>query len=170
MVNILVCGFMGSGKTTFVESFQENDLGFITYDLDHVVADHLGITHLQLGEWINKNTLEKFREVEMEVLSNLVSLRTFKIIALGGGTPTSPMFDSLRDQTRLVFLDVPFETCFMRIKNDRNRPLTALGEEGLRELYLKRLPTYKKADLILSESNIKTIERLDSLVHNLKSV
>lgn len=169
-MNILVCGFMGSGKTTFVTSFEGNNLGFMTYDLDHVVADHLGISHLQLGEWINKNTLAKFRDVEMDVLQSLVNQRTMKIIALGGGTPTAERFLDLRDQTKLVFLDVPFETCFNRIKNDSNRPLTALGEEGLRELYQKRLPMYKKADLILSETEIKEIEGLESLVHNLSSV
>lgn len=169
-MNILVCGFMGSGKTTFVTSFEGNDLGFLTYDLDHVVADHLGITHLELGEWINKNTLQKFRDVEMEVLSNLVNQRTMKIIALGGGTPSAEHFWDLKDLTKLVFLDVPFETCFNRIKNDKNRPLTALGEEGLRELYQKRLPLYRKADLILSETEIKEIEGLESLVHNLSSI
>lgn len=169
-MNILVCGFMGSGKTTFIESFEGNDLGFMTYDLDHVVADHLGITHLELGEWIHKKTLQKFRDVEMEVLTNLVNQKTMKIIALGGGTPTADRFSDLKDQTKLVFLDVPFETCFLRIKNDRNRPLTALGEEGLRELYQKRLPLYRKADLILSETEIKEIEGLESLVHNLSSI
>lgn len=169
-MNILVCGFMGSGKTTFTLNFEGNNLGFITYDLDHVVAEHLGITHLQLGEWINKNSLQKFRDVEMDVLEALVQQRTMKIIALGGGTPTAERFLNLRDQTKLVFLDVPFETCFNRIKNDSNRPLTALGEEGLRELYQKRLPIYQKADLILSETEIKEIEGLESLVHNLSSV
>ena len=169
-MNILVCGFMGSGKTTFVESFEGNNLGFVTYDLDHVVADHLGITHLELGEWINKNTLQKFRDIEMDVLQGLVNLRTMKIIALGGGTPTAERFAELSDQSKLVFLDVPFETCFNRIKNDSNRPLTALGEAGLRNLYQKRLPIYQKADLILSETEIKEIEGLESLVHNLSSV
>lgn len=108
--------------------------------------------------------------VEMDVLEALVQQRTMKIIALGGGTPTAERFLNLRDQTKLVFLDVPFETCFNRIKNDSNRPLTALGEEGLRELYQKRLPIYQKADLILSETEIKEIEGLESLVHNLSSV
>jgi shikimate kinase len=166
-VNILVCGFMGAGKTTFVTNFEGNELGFLTYDLDHVVADHLGITHLALGEWINKNTLQKFRDVEMSVLTNLVNQRTMKVIALGGGTPTAERFSDLQNQAKLVFLDIPFETCFKRIKNDRNRPLSALGEQSLRELYQNRLQIYRKADLILSETEIKEIEGLESLVHNL---
>ena len=169
-MNILVCGFMGSGKTTFVTSFEGNNLGFITYDLDHVVADHLGIIHSDLGEWIHKNTLQKFREIEMSVLQSLLNQKTMKIIALGGGTTMNEGFFDMKNQAKLVFLEVPFETCFKRIKNDSNRPLSALGVEGLRELYQKRLPNYRKADLILSETEIKEIEGLESLVHNLSSI
>lgn len=94
----------------------------------------------------------------MEVLQSLINQKTMKIIALGGGTPTAHGFSNLRDQAKLVFLDIPFETCFNRIKNDSNRPLIALGEEGLRKLYQERLPIYRKADLILSETEIKEIE------------
>ena len=161
---------MGSGKTTFVKKLQDNNLGFITYDLDHVVAEHLGIAHSQLGEWINKNTIQDFRIVEMEILASLLCQKTMKVIALGGGTPTAEGFLDLRDQFKLILLDVPFKTCYQRIKNDSNRPLSAQSVEGLEELYLKRLKIYKKADLILSETEIKDIEGLESLVHNLSRV
>ena len=76
-------------------------------------------------------------------------------------------FLDLLELSKLVFLNVSFETCFKRIENDRNRPLGALGIEELRELYQKRLPIYRKADLILSEAKIKDIEGIESLVHNL---
>ena len=169
-MNILISGFMGSGKTTFVKKFESNNLGFMTYDLDHVIAEYLGINPLELGMWINKNSMEQFRLVEMDVLQSLVNQKTLKIIALGGGTPMNDSFVKLKDQTKLVFLDVAFETCFKRIENDSNRPLSAQGLEGLRELYQKRLHLYRKADLILSETEIKDIEGLESLVHNLSRV
>ena len=158
---------MGAGKSSFIKKFEENNLGFLTYDLDCVIADHLGISHIELGSWINKNSMENFRRLEIEVLKNLLNQKTFKIIALGGGTPMNHQFMDILDQCKLVFLDVPFETCFKRIENDNNRPLGALGIEGLRELYQQRLPIYIKADLILSETEIKEIEGLESLVHNL---
>ena len=166
-MNILICGFMGSGKSTFVKRFKENNLGFLTYDLDCAVAEYLGIPHLELGNWINKNSMEKFRIIEMDILQSLVNQKTLKIIALGGGTPMNDGFLDLMELSKLVFLNVSFETCFKRIENDRNRPLGALGIEELRELYQKRLPIYRKADLILSEAKIKDIEGIESLVHNL---
>ncbi len=166
-MNILVCGFMGSGKTTFVESFRHNQLGFESVDLDSAVAEELGLLPSDLGEWINKNGLENFRHREIFTLKKLLENSGQKIISLGGGTLEAPGFWELSGPNKLVFLNTPFETCFSRIKNDPNRPLTSLGEEGLRSLYQKRLPLYLKADLTLSESEIKELSGLAMLVHNL---
>ena len=168
-VNILVCGFMGSGKTTFVESFAQNNLGYLTYDLDVEVAQELGISPMSLGEWINKFGLEEFRKKEIKVLSSLIRQKTAKVIALGGGTVEAAGFWELRQFAKIVFLKTSFETCFLRIKNDSNRPLTSVGEAGLKDLYNKRLSLYQKADLELSEAQIKEIVGLGSLVHNLGS-
>ncbi|MBC7713300.1 MAG: hypothetical protein H7177_08175 [Rhizobacter sp.] len=169
-VNIMVCGFMGSGKTTFVESFRGNHLGYDCIDLDAAVAASLSILPSDLGEWINKNGLENFRHKEIFVLQGLLNNRMMKIIALGGGTNTGEGYSELRSQAKTVFLNVAFDTCYKRIKNDPNRPLTALGEAGLHDLYNKRLPQYLTSDICLSEDEIKKIEGLDSLVHNLSSI
>jgi len=167
-VNILVCGFMGSGKTTFVEGFRDNTLGYDCIDLDAAVAAGLGIMASELGEWINKYSLDEFRKKEISVLKNLLNNRMMKIIALGGGTIECEGYSELRAQAKTVFLNVAFETCYSRIKNDSNRPLTALGEQGLQNLYNQRIPKYLTSDLCLSEPEIKEIVSLTSLVHNLR--
>ncbi len=158
---------MGSGKTTFVESFRDNTMGFDCIDLDAAVAGNLGIMPTELGEWINKYGLENFRQKEVNVLKHLLENRMMKVIALGGGTIEAPGYSELKTQAKTVFLNVSFETCYARIKNDPNRPLTALGEEGLLNLYNKRIPSYLTSDLCLSEAEIKGIVSLSSLVHNL---
>lgn len=166
-MNILVCGFMGSGKTTFVESFRDNTLGYECIDLDNAIASSLGIIPSDLGEWINEFGLPEFRKKEMAVLKNLLNNRMMKIIALGGGTIEGEGYAELSAQAKTVFLNVAFEACYSRIKNDSNRPLTTLGEAGLKNLYNKRLPKYLTSDLCLSEPEIKNIVSLTSLVHNL---
>ncbi len=169
-MNILVCGFMGSGKTTFVEGFRENSLGFECIDLDQALACSLGIMPTELGAWIKENTIEEFRQKEMGLLKDLLNNRMMKIIALGGGTIESDEYAELKTQAKTVFLNVPFKTCYNRIKNDSNRPLTAIGEAGLLALYNKRLATYLASDLCLNESEIKNIVSLSSLVHNLSRI
>ena len=166
-MNILVCGFMGSGKTTFVESFRGNTLGFDCIDLDKAVAAKLGIMPSDLGEWINNFGVEDFRRNEINVLQNLLGNRMMKIIALGGGTIEAPGYLELKSQSKTVFLNVSFETCYARIKNDSNRPLTALGKQGLLHLYNQRISEFLTSDLCLLETEIKEIVSLSSLVHNL---
>jgi shikimate kinase len=166
----MVCGFMGSGKTTFVESFRGNHLGIDCVDLDTAVAASLGILPSELGEWINNNGLDNFRHKEITILKGLLSNRMMKIIALGGGTVECEGYTELHSLGKTVFLNVPFETCFNRIKNDPNRPLTAIGEAGLFKIYNQRLPKYLTSDLCLSEAEIKEIVSLTSLVHNLSSI
>ena len=160
---------MGSGKTTFVESFRGNLLGFDCIDLDAAVSSSLGILPSELGEWINRYGLENFRQKEMFILKGLLQNRMMKIIALGGGTIEGSGYKDLTSVAKTIFLNVPFETCFKRIKNDSNRPLTSLGEAGLQDLYNKRIPKYLTSDLCLSEHEIKEIDGLDSLVHNLSN-
>lgn len=167
-MNILVCGFMGSGKSTFVSSFLSNSLGYEVIDLDDTLAKNLGLLPSELGVWIKQNGMESFRKKEVAILSHLLQAPGKKIVALGGGTLEAPGFWELPGQNKLVFLNTPFTICFSRIKNDQNRPLTSLGEEGLLQLFQKRLPLYQKADLILSESEIKELSGLQTLVHNLE--
>ena len=167
-MNILVCGFMGSGKSTFVESFRGNHLGYDCLDLDAAVAASVGLLPSELGEWITKNGIDSFRKKEVSVLKNMLAYSSSKLVALGGGTIEAPGFWDLLDGSKLVFLNTSFDTCYSRIKNDSNRPQVKLGEEGLRSLYQKRLPLYQKADLHLSEEGIKKIVSLSSLVHNLE--
>ena len=169
-VNILVCGFMGSGKTTFVEGFKENPAGYFLHDLDSEISEHLGISPMELGEWITRFGMPKFRELEALILKKLLMQKTLKMIALGGGTLEAPGVWEMAKSAKLIFIDTDFDTCFSRIKNDPNRPLTALGEGQLRELYKKRRHDYEKADLTLTPTQIKEIDGMESLVHNLVSI
>ena len=137
-MNILVCGFMGSGKTTFIENFSQNELGYLIFDLDKVVCAELGISYNGLGDWIKKHGIEEFRKKEIANLKLLLGQGTRKIIALGGGTIEAQGFNELKNESKMIFLNISFDTCFSRIKDDSNRPMTVLGEEGLRELYNKR--------------------------------
>jgi shikimate kinase len=167
-LDILITGFMGAGKTTLIEGYRKNSLGFSIYDLDKEIASSLGIAASSLGEWIEKNGLPSLRLKEKETLQLLLSEKKSKVIALGGGTPAEPWFDEVKGEALVVFLDTPIWVCLERIKSDSNRPMVRLGEEGLKNLYIQRLPTYKKADFICTLEEIKGIEALESLVHTLK--
>lgn len=170
-MNILVCGFMGAGKTSFVKRFQQNNLGYSIFDLDHLVANSLGIVETDLGEWIKKNSLEFFRQKEIDILKKVLHQKKEKqLIALGGGTVENAEYRELATKTATVFLNIAFETCYLRIKNSTHRPLASMEKQKLQELYEKRILLYRESDLSLLEEEIKEIDGLGTLVHNLSRI
>ncbi len=169
-MKILLCGFTGAGKSTFLKQFQGNSEGFDCIDLDHALALDLGLTPERLGEWIVQNGFPLFRDKEKTKLKTLLGHSQNMIIALGGGTLT-PDVIALIEKTpacQIVFLDTPYELCRDRILGDSNRPLSNLPEEELKKLYESRREIYRDlADLTLSPENVKEIVSLQALVHNL---
>lgn len=161
---------MGSGKSTLLTKLSGTMPDWETFDLDHVIAGELGIKRSELGDWIREHSLLSFRSLEYQCLNLLLLGSSEKIIAFGAGTLESNatrLLINSHPQTKLIFLDVPLETCLQRVGNDKNRPMLDLEMEGLKKLHRQRLVHYQQADLILNESEIKEIEGVASLVHNL---
>jgi shikimate kinase len=169
-MKILICGFTGAGKSTFLKKFEGNTLGFDCVDLDHALSLDLGLHPDRLGEWILQNGFPLFRDKEKTKLGELLRHPQSLVIALGGGTLTDDVVRLIKETPgcKMVFLDTPYEICHQRILNDRNRPLSNLPEAELKKLYETRREVSRKlADLTLSPENTKEIVTLSSLVHNL---
>ena len=134
---------MGSGKTTLVELLKRTGPKEVKYrDLDQAIVK----THGPIAELMGQGT---FRDVEQQVLRELTGERA--IIALGGGT-------ALPGEGEVaVWLDVPFERCWERIRGDTARPLVKRGKMFLQELYQKRRELYAKADVRFDEGILKRI-------------
>ena len=99
-----------------------------------------------------------FRELEREALREIVAGAIEPtVIALGGGTFVQPrMAEFLRDAgVRVVFLELPLEQLLRRCRalgpccGENPRPL-AEDEEAFCDLYARRLPHYRKADLVVN--------------------
>ncbi|MBC7216676.1 MAG: shikimate kinase [Candidatus Caldatribacterium sp.] len=144
---IALLGFMGCGKTTVGQRVAEIT-GWRFYDTDRVIEERVG---LSIPEIFSRYGEEYFRELETEVLEELVKERNL-VLATGGGLP-------LRERNRAilwehfltVFLRVSFPLLFERIRGSSHRPLLrkyATFEE-LEALYLARLPYYEKAHVII---------------------
>lgn len=172
---IVIVGFSGAGKTTFSKALaphlsKVDERLWTSVDLDDELYFHHKIaSEKHLGEVIERLTLKTFRELERELLLKIMD--TFEppfILSLGGGAFSKEMGLELkkRKEVLTVFLNTPFETCFERIKNDSARPLTKLGHEGLRTLYLERLSSYEKAQVNLAYPELGFI---DDFLANLSS-
>lgn len=169
-MKILLCGFTGAGKSTFLKQFQENPEGFDCVDLDHAIALDLGLSADRLGEWILYNGFPLFRDKEKTKLKELLRHPQKMIIALGGGTLTEEVVSLIQKTPgcKTVFLDTPYEICRERILHDSNRPLSNLPEVEMKKLYEFRRDVFKRlAVLTLSPLHAKEIVTIGALVHNL---
>jgi shikimate kinase len=144
---ITLIGFMGCGKTSVGRELS-NLLKVPFLDLDSSIVERTG---MKIPEIFERFGEEGFREVERETLKEVLKRSGEFILSVGGGAP------AYKDNANLInsfstslFLETPFEELWRRISRDPNRPLVKLGRERLKELYLKRLPFYERADFTVN--------------------
>ncbi|ADU97250.1 shikimate kinase [Thermovibrio ammonificans] len=161
-MKVVLVGFMGSGKST-VGKLLERELRIPLIDLDSLIEERTGKTIPQI---FREEGQERFREIESQLLRELLSSKGSFIISTGGGTPCHKNnAEEINRKAVSVFLYAPFETLWERIKGDTNRPLTKLGKEKLKELYENRLPFYTKAHLTVNTEG-KTAEEVAEEIKN----
>lgn len=158
-MNLLVCGFMGSGKTTLGQSLK----GMNVLDLDLELEKRF---KLSIKDQVLEIGWDQFREREFHFLVELVTRYVHEnwIIILGGGTLSLEKLKILRQciWVKILWLDVSFELCWERIHNDSSRPLVAKGKEWLENLYQERSPIYQMSDFTVS-----TPEQAEKLIGKL---
>ena len=119
---ILITGFMGAGKTTLGGALAKR-LNCIAVDLDELIHQHEGRTAKQI---ILEDGEVSFRDVETRYLRQTVTTGTLLVVSLGGGAWTLDRNRQLIAAAGgvTVWLDVPFDDCWKRIKDGGSeRPL-----------------------------------------------
>lgn len=147
--NIILCGFMGCGKST-VGALLAKKTGMAFIDLDSYIEKKQGMT---VSDIFEKYGEPRFRELEREAAREL-SQKNSMVIAAGGGTLTfQENVDTLRTSGKIILLDLPLDTVAKRLENDTTRPLLNRPDklEAMKALFEKRLPIYKAAaDIIVN--------------------
>ena len=147
--NIILCGFMGCGKTSVGKRVAKLlDRQFC--DLDHYIEERAGMT---VKEIFAEEGEEGFRAREAQAVEE-VAARQGLVIASGGGTVLSQKnVDSFHAHGgKILFLDVPVAALQERLKNDKRRPLLQRPDrrEFIAQLWEKRCPLYRAAaDLVI---------------------
>ena len=151
---VALTGFMAAGKSTVGRALAAL-LKWRFVDLDGEIERRSQRT---IREIFTQAGEAAFRERENEVLrAVLQEARGATVIALGGGTFVQPQNAALlRDaRVRVVFLELPLEDLLQRCRamgercDPNPRPL-AEDEEAFHALYERRLPHYRKAELVIS--------------------
>lgn len=141
--NIVLCGFMGCGKSTVGRLLAELT-GYTFSDSDEVIERAEGRTIKQI---FAENGEEYFRRLESDTVKRL-SEGSGLVISTGGGVVlNAENVRLLRETGFVVYLRVSPETVIKRLRNDRSRPLLMRPDrdKAVKELMGNREPLYKAA-------------------------
>lgn len=166
--NIVLEGFMGSGKSTVSELLSEK-LMLELIDTDEVIEDTEGRT---INEIFETEGEASFREMETDLLEAIDSdhWREF-VISLGGGMPVKEENrELLRKIGKVVYLRAKPETIFERVKDDDKRPLLKTEDPlaKIEELLEKRASFYEDvADVIIDTDGKAPLEITKEIIDKL---
>ncbi len=156
-MNIILSGFMGSGKTTLAVLLAKK-LKMQYIDIDEYIQGKCGMSVSQIFELYNE---AKFREIEADACKEVAKLDNC-VIATGGGTIlNADNVNALKKSGKIVFLDVTVDTVMRRLGNDNSRPLLNRSdkEDAVTELLEGRLPIYQSAADISFDANSDDTEQ-----------
>ncbi len=166
--NIILEGFMGSGKTTVSEALAERlDLELMDTDAAIEESEKRSISSI-----FEKEGEETFRDMETELLKMIVNdhLRNM-VISLGGGLPIREENRRLlKEAGKVVYLKASPETVYERIKGDTTRPLLQSEDPmaRIKELQASRSEIYEAASDITIDTDDKTpSEIVDEIIREL---
>lgn len=153
--NICLVGLMGSGKT-HVGKILSKELGLRFIDTDILVEKKMNMT---INEIFKEYGEKYFRDIEEKIVNSAL-VKSNCIVSLGGGSILSNLTrKNLKKYCYTIFLNINIEILYNRIKNSKKRPLIIKEniKETLSKLSSQRMNYYKKANLIINESNSEKI-------------
>lgn len=158
MKNIVLIGFMGTGKSTVSETLSSLFQMKIV-EMDQEIVQQEGMT---IPEIFSKYGEEYFRNCETQLLKDLQE-RQNVIISCGGGTPLRECnVIEMKKNGKVILLTARPETIWSRIKDNTDRPLLNgnMNVEYIKGMMEQRREKYYAAADIIVETDGKTIKEI----------
>jgi shikimate kinase len=165
--NIVLVGFMGSGKTS-VGAELARRLGWELVDTDELVEARAGTTIVDI---FAREGEARFRDLETAAVREAASRRCAVIATGGGAVLRQENVAALRESGTLFLLDATAEELFRRVMemDHPRRPLLDVPDpmRAIRELLHARRPFYGLADVEIPTTG-RAVDRIveDVLRHH----
>lgn len=174
MINIVLIGFMGCGKTTFGKWLADRQqMDFV--DTDEFIEKY---ENMSVSDIFAEKGEDYFRGLETKVLrmflgeekdeKNTYRLYKSTVISVGGGLPVREENRRLLHKLgKIIFLDTSVDELVRRLQGDETRPLLRGGElrGKIENLMEARLDIYDDtADIIVTTDNHTLNEVFDDIM------
>ncbi len=169
--NIFLMGFMGSGKSFWMNKIAEK-LGVKGSDLDTCIERAEGKTIQQIFEI---GGASNFRQIEQRTLESILKNEKKQLLALGGGTPCFlDNLEQIKKNGISIYLKIPPAILLKNLKGElEKRPLLKGKSQGELEKWInitlaERSKYYEQADYVVSydEDNTIMLAQLLQIVQN----
>lgn len=158
--NIVLIGFMGTGKTSVGKRLAKH-LNWDFLDTDLAIEE---ISGASVSEIFRKHGETRFRSEETVLMKRLRE-RKKMVIATGGGAPLNPEnWEALSETGIIISLFAPIDTILERIGNKNDRPLLREGRDEAQKLWLSRQPIYNQADLVIDTTELDIDEVVNEIL------
>ncbi len=164
MHNIVIVGFMGTGKTVIAKKLSK-ELGKKYVSTDDIIEKREG---KKITEIFQGNGEAYFRKTEKEVVKE-VSRKADQVIDAGGGVVLDKEnMANLKKGGVIICLWADPETILERTRSHGHRPLLNVADPlgKIKELLESRRPFYEKADFHVDTTKGK----IDSVVERIKEI
>jgi shikimate kinase len=170
MKNIVLTGFMGTGKTEAGRILAQR-LGYTLIDADTEIEKEQKMTITEIFKQYGE---PKFRDMEADIIKRLSEMKNAIISTGGGAVLRQENMDNLRKNGVVVCLTASPETILKRTSNNNDRPLLQVEDplQKIKELLEFRKPYYEKADIMIDtegKSPLRVAEEIISKVNEYMS-
>ncbi|HZK11322.1 MAG TPA: shikimate kinase [Atribacterota bacterium] len=164
--NIIITGFMGSGKSVVAEELARK-LGMKFIDMDQIIEERQGMS---ISDIFDRYGESYFRKQENKLLKELSSKENMVIATGGGALLPSDNARILGQMGEIICLYADPRTIYDRLKRKNDRPLLK-GENILNKINLlleERKKIYDKIKCKVDTTNFTVQEVVDKIINLLE--
>jgi len=162
MKNIILVGFMGTGKTTIATKLA-NRLGMNYVSTDDLIEKREKRT---INEIFTHDGEDAFRDIESEIVREASAMENTVIDAGGGAVLRDENMANFRSSGIIICLTADEDIVMARTKKYKHRPLLNVEDpkQRIRTLIAKRAPYYAKADHCIDTGKLTIRQVIDKIV------
>jgi len=166
MKNIVLTGFMGTGKTTIGKALAKM-LHMKLVDVDEEIESAQKMT---ITDIFKMHGEQHFRDIETAMIKKLSQGKNLIISTGGGAVLRDENMEALKENGIIFCLNARAETILKRTGNSQDRPLLKVEnpKEKINELLAARRPFYEKAGIMIETDNKSPLQVAQDIMEIVK--